>query len=109
MLTFKHWTLKEGLLQTVSKMVMGRKKQGDNQQTPTLANRIKRIAAGSDAKTRNDWMGRTTWHKRQPLHSEDMTSVVPCNSAGSGNIDAIGVGPKGEPGVKKKKKPAVGK
>lgn len=30
-------------------------------------------------------------------------SEVPTNNAGSGNIDGIGIGPKGEPGVKKKK------
>ena len=30
--------------------------------------------------------------------------VVPANSAGAGNVAGIGVGPKGEPGVKTKKK-----
>ena len=35
---------------------------------------------------------------------EDMTSAVPANAAGSGNIAGIGVGPKGEPGVYPKKK-----
>jgi hypothetical protein len=28
---------------------------------------------------------------------------LPTNNAGSGNIDGIGVGPKGEPGIKKVK------
>lgn len=102
MLTFKSWTLKEGLLQAVSKMVTGGPK---TQKTPAnLANRIKRVAAGSDPKTRNDWMGKTTWHQRQPLHKEDMSSAIPTNNAGSGNVDGIGVGLKGEPGFKKKKK-----
>jgi hypothetical protein len=32
---------------------------------------------------------------------EDTSSAVPANSAGAGNIDGIGVGPKGEPGVRK--------
>ncbi len=32
------------------------------------------------------------------------TSAVPANSAGSGAIDGIGVGVRGEPGVKKNKK-----
>lgn len=31
-------------------------------------------------------------------------SVGPMNAAGSGSIDGIGVGPKGEPGVQPKKK-----
>jgi hypothetical protein len=35
---------------------------------------------------------------------EDLTSVVPANAAGSGKIEGIGVGPKGEPGVYQKKK-----
>jgi len=35
---------------------------------------------------------------------EDMTTTVPANAAGSGNIAGIGVGPKGEPGVYPKKK-----
>ena len=35
---------------------------------------------------------------------EDMTSIVPTNAAGSGNIEGIGVGTKGEPGVYPKKK-----
>jgi len=30
-------------------------------------------------------------------------SEVPVNNAGAGNIDGIGVGQKGEPGVKRKK------
>jgi hypothetical protein len=35
---------------------------------------------------------------------EDMASAMPANAAGSGGIDGIGVGPKGEPGVYPKKK-----
>lgn len=35
---------------------------------------------------------------------EDTTSVGAMNGAGSGAIDGIGVGPKGEPGVYPKKK-----
>lgn len=35
---------------------------------------------------------------------EDITSVVPANAAGSGGVEGIGVGLKGEPGVKNKKK-----
>ena len=35
---------------------------------------------------------------------EDMTATVPANAAGSGNIEGIGVGTKGEPGVYPKKK-----
>ena len=35
---------------------------------------------------------------------EDLQSSVPLNNVGSGSIDGIGVGPKGEPGVKPKKK-----
>lgn len=31
-------------------------------------------------------------------------AAVPTNSAGSGNVAGIGVGPQGEPGVNKKKK-----
>lgn len=34
---------------------------------------------------------------------EDVGAAVPTNNAGGGNIQGIGVGPKGEPGVKKKK------
>lgn len=35
---------------------------------------------------------------------EETSSAVPANAAGSGGIDGIGVGPKGEPGVTKGKK-----
>jgi hypothetical protein len=35
---------------------------------------------------------------------EDMASVGAFNAAGSGAVDGIGVGPKGEPGVYPKKK-----
>jgi hypothetical protein len=35
---------------------------------------------------------------------EDGAVVVPANSAGSGAVAGIGVGPQGEPGVNKKKK-----
>jgi hypothetical protein len=35
---------------------------------------------------------------------EDMTSPGAFNNVGSGGIDGIGVGPKGEPGVPNKKK-----
>jgi hypothetical protein len=34
---------------------------------------------------------------------EDGAVVVPTNSAGSGAVAGLGVGPQGEPGVKKKK------
>ena len=33
--------------------------------------------------------------------------AVPTNNAGGGNIQGIGVGPKGEPGVTKKKNPIL--
>ena len=36
-----------------------------------------------------------------------MVGGVPTNSASSGEIEGIGVGPKGEPGVKPKKKKTV--
>ena len=35
---------------------------------------------------------------------EDDSFAVPANKAGGGNIEGIGVGPKGEPGVYPKKK-----
>lgn len=35
---------------------------------------------------------------------EDIQSPVPLNNVGSGSIEGIGVGPKGEPGVHPKKK-----
>jgi hypothetical protein len=35
---------------------------------------------------------------------EDLTSSIPANAAGSGKIEGIGVGLKGEPGVYQKKK-----
>lgn len=35
---------------------------------------------------------------------EDMASTGALNAAGSGSVDGIGVGPKGEPGVYPKKK-----
>jgi hypothetical protein len=35
---------------------------------------------------------------------EDIQSPVPLNNVGTGSIDGIGVGPKGEPGVHPKKK-----
>lgn len=41
--------------------------------------------------------------KLRPIR-EDVTSAVPANSAGAGGVEGIGVGPKGEPGVSRKKK-----
>ena len=35
---------------------------------------------------------------------EDLQSPVPLNNVGSGSIEGIGVGPKGEPGVHPRKK-----
>lgn len=35
---------------------------------------------------------------------EDLQSSVPLNNVGSGSIEGIGVGPRGEPGVPKKGK-----
>lgn len=37
-------------------------------------------------------------------HMGEDAAAVPTNSAGSGNVAGIGVGPQGEPGVNKKKK-----
>ena len=34
---------------------------------------------------------------------EDGVAPAPVNSAGNGGVDGIGVGPRGEPGVKRKK------
>jgi hypothetical protein len=41
------------------------------------------------------------------LVKEDGMGAVPANNAGSGNIAGIGVGPAGEPGIKKKKKKSI--
>lgn len=35
---------------------------------------------------------------------EDVASTIPANSAGAGGVEGIGIGPKGEPGVRRKKK-----
>lgn len=35
---------------------------------------------------------------------EDLQSSVPLNNVGSGSVDGIGVGPKGEPGINRGKK-----
>lgn len=40
---------------------------------------------------------------KRPI-KEDTASVGALNAAGSGSVDGIGVGPKGEPGVTPKKK-----
>lgn len=40
------------------------------------------------------------------MTNED-AGVVPTNNAGGGNIQGIGVGPKGEPGVSKKHNPVL--
>lgn len=37
------------------------------------------------------------------IKKEETASTVPTNNAGTGNVDGIGVGPRGEPGIKKKK------
>jgi len=45
--------------------------------------------------------------KDNPIHEEGeggTTSALPANNAGGGHIDGIGIGPRGEPGVNKKKK-----
>jgi hypothetical protein len=39
-----------------------------------------------------------------PKVKEDIQSPTPLNNVGSGSIEGIGVGPKGEPGVYPKKK-----
>jgi hypothetical protein len=38
------------------------------------------------------------------IKKEETASAVPTNNAGGGNVDGIGVGPRGEPGIKPKKK-----
>jgi hypothetical protein len=45
--------------------------------------------------------------KAKPISEEGegmTTSALPVNNAGGGKIDGIGIGPRGEPGVSKKKK-----
>jgi hypothetical protein len=42
--------------------------------------------------------------KDRPIKEDAMVSAIPGNNAGGGAIDGIGVGPKGEPGGKAKKK-----
>jgi hypothetical protein len=39
--------------------------------------------------------------------TQGMVGGVPANNVSSGNIDGLGVGPRGEPGVHKKKKKSV--
>ena len=46
----------------------------------------------------------TKWREINPHSGQDIGEDAPANSAGTGNIHGIGVGPHGEPGVKKKKK-----
>jgi hypothetical protein len=38
------------------------------------------------------------------IKKEETASTVPTNNAGAGNVDGIGVGPRGEPGINPKKK-----
>ena len=38
------------------------------------------------------------------IKKEETASTVPTNNAGTGNVDGIGVGPRGETGIKPKKK-----
>jgi hypothetical protein len=42
---------------------------------------------------------------RKALRKEDGMVGVPTNNAGGGEVAGLGVGPKGEPGVGKRKKP----
>ena len=44
---------------------------------------------------------------KHPLYKVYAAEEVAVNSAGAGNVAGIGVGPQGEPGVKKKKKPLM--
>jgi hypothetical protein len=44
--------------------------------------------------------------KLKPIR-EDVASTVPANSAGAGGVEGIGVGPRGEPGGRTKKKKIV--
>ena len=46
-------------------------------------------------------------HKKHSDFEKSMNEEVPANNAGSGNIAGIGVGPQGEPGVRRKKKASV--
>ena len=44
------------------------------------------------------------WNEISPFTGSSIGEDAPTNSAGSGSIAGLGVGPMGEPGVKKKKK-----
>ena len=45
-----------------------------------------------------------TWKEVNVFTGREIEEDAPANSAGAGNVAGIGVGPKGEPGVKLKKK-----
>ena len=44
------------------------------------------------------------WNEISPFTGRDIEEDAPTNYAGSGSVAGLGVGPMGEPGVKKKKK-----
>lgn len=44
---------------------------------------------------------------KNKIKEDGMGAGAPTNNAGSGNVAGIGVGPAGEPGVKKKKKKSI--
>ena len=44
------------------------------------------------------------WNEISPFTGSSIGEDAPTNSAGSGSVAGLGVGPMGEPGVKKKKK-----
>ena len=44
------------------------------------------------------------WNEISPFNGSSIGEDAPTNSAGSGSVAGLGVGPMGEPGVKKKKK-----
>ena len=47
------------------------------------------------------------WNEISPFTGRDIEEDAPTNSAGSGSVAGLGVGPMGEPGVKKRKKQSI--
>jgi hypothetical protein len=41
---------------------------------------------------------------KKVIREDGVVSAVPANAAGSGGVEGIGVGPRGEPGVQPRKK-----
>jgi hypothetical protein len=93
-------TLAEDYISTASNYMQGEMSEAADM---TKKNQAKAMKAGANLKMDPD-TGTPDHFTAAARRKKGLPEDVAVNSAGAGNIAGIGVGPDGEPGVKKKKK-----